>query len=289
MSMVPSLLQKDLRAIDRDDLKALIRDGVVEDDQLEFKGELPAKGENRDPWYSDQERVGDYARNQVLRGVVAFANAYGGAVVLGVVTKGSPGRAESLRPIPRCKDLAERLALQIRDCVRPTLSGVEAEGVELEESGAGVVIIRTPQSLDAPHRLETTRECYVRRSHRSEEMEMREVHDLVVARRAATASVEERFSRSRAALMSALRAWEESTGLPGIYGIKVAAIPLASVVGIPGLANRQDIRPFWETCRFLVGGKRNVLESRAFGSMRGQLSAGCASQMKTGTCRCSSP
>ncbi|MCL4822713.1 MAG: putative DNA binding domain-containing protein [Anaerolineales bacterium] len=263
MSPVSRILQKHLRAIERDDLEALIRNRVVEDDRLELKGDLPAKEGRPDPWYSG-EKLGDYARNQILRELIAFANAYGGTVVLGVVAKGNPGRAESLHFIPRCKDLAERLALQIRDCIRPTLNGVETWGVELEESGAGVVIIRIPQSLDAPHRLETTREFLVRRSHRSEVMEMREVHDLVVARRAMIASVEERFGRSRAELTSALSEFGERTGLPVTNGIKVAAIPLASLVGLPGLANRRDIQPYWDSCRFLAGGREQCADIPGF-------------------------
>ncbi len=61
-----------------------------------------------------------------------------------------------------------KIRLQARDCIEPQLPVIATWGVEADPGGAGVVIIRVPQSRAAPHRLKPTRDCYYRRNDRSE-------------------------------------------------------------------------------------------------------------------------
>ena len=153
-----------------------------------------------------------------------FANAYGGALLLGIgESEGKPPVAASISPIPACTELAERLKLVFRDCVEPQIPRIEIFAVRTEADGGGVVIIRTGRSRMAPHRVKPTRKCPIRRSDRCEEMTMREIQDLTLnlsrglerlERRLAMRS--ERFAEEFKCLESPDRA----------YGIRATAAPV---------------------------------------------------------------
>jgi hypothetical protein len=101
-----SILRKTLEAVTLSDLDDLIRVAARETGELEFKGALPfvpTKGQPAaaDRWIEKGDRIGDYARDQILAEIVAFANADGGTLVLGMhETKEEPRRAERLEPLP---------------------------------------------------------------------------------------------------------------------------------------------------------------------------------------------
>lgn len=78
-----------LDAVTVADLNALIEAAARETGELEFKGTLPfasSKGQASvaDRWIERGDRIGDYARDQILAEIVAFANADGGTLVLGL-------------------------------------------------------------------------------------------------------------------------------------------------------------------------------------------------------------
>ena len=109
-----------------------------------------------------------------------FANAYGGAVLLGIrESKEKPPVAAKIVPIQRCADLTERLKLVFRDRVEPQLPRIDILAVRTEGE-SGVVIIRVGRSRLAPHRVTRTLVCPVRRSDRCEEMSMREIQDMTL-------------------------------------------------------------------------------------------------------------
>ena len=181
------------------DIDRLIAEETPEDNELEYKETLPAGGNgNPDPWVGGGNRIGDRARNELLEEIIAFANAYGGTLVLGVAeTKEKPPRAEKVVPLPRCVELAERLRLQCRDCIEPQVVLIEVLGIPTETDGAGVVVVRVPRSLAGPHRHTVTRECYARRADRSEKMTMREIRDLTLQIDRGAATLEARFENRR--------------------------------------------------------------------------------------------
>ena len=116
------VLSKPADQIGIDDIKALIASEVPEGEQIEFKESLPAKKQTLDPWITGKDEIGDPAKNKILEEVVAFANAHGGALLLGIKESDTkPPVAAKISPIPRCQDLAERLKLVFRDCVEPQL------------------------------------------------------------------------------------------------------------------------------------------------------------------------
>jgi hypothetical protein len=93
-----TLGSKPLEAITIEDLQALIDAGARETAVLEFKGSLPLlaiKGAPTiDRWIEKGDRVGDFARDQLLAEIVAFSNGDGGTLILGLhETKDEPRSA----------------------------------------------------------------------------------------------------------------------------------------------------------------------------------------------------
>ena len=175
-----AVLSKPMDQISVADLRALIDSQVPEGDQIEFKETLPTRTGSRDRWITQGGRIGDKARDSILEEAVAFANAYGGALLLGIRQSDSrPPVAAELSPIPRCADLAERLKLMFRDCVEPQIPVTEIFAIPTH-GDCGVVVVRTGRSRMAPHRVKPTRKCPIRRSDRCEEMTMREIQDLTL-------------------------------------------------------------------------------------------------------------
>src|ERR1700730_716772 len=108
-----------------------------ENQLLEFKRELPAERNRPDPWLTGGDFTA-YARDQLFREIVAFANAQGGTLVLGIEqTKDEPPRASGIRPLPRIYDLATRMEDAARACIDPVLPGVQIRGIETSGSGEG--------------------------------------------------------------------------------------------------------------------------------------------------------
>ena len=158
----------------------MIASKVPEGEQIEFKEGLSTKGDTADLWEDGKNKIGARAKNALLKEAVGFANAYGGAILLGIgESEAKPAVAARISPIPRCADLAERLKLVFRDRVEPQLPRIDIFAV-LTKGKSGVVIIRVGRSRLAPHRVIGTLVCPVRRSDRCEEMSMREIQDMTL-------------------------------------------------------------------------------------------------------------
>ena len=161
------------------DIESLIESKIPEGEQVEFKEELPAKN-GSDPWMSGGDKIGDRAKNELLKEVVAFSNGHGGALLLGIGESATkPAVADKISPIPRCADLVERLKLVFRDRVEPQLPRIEIFAVPTE-GDSGVIVFRVGKSRLAPHRVTGTLVCPVRRADRCEEMTMREIQDMTL-------------------------------------------------------------------------------------------------------------
>src|SRR6266446_7554706 len=79
------------------DIQELVSEGAEEGIRLEFKRTLPAEGGQPDRWFRDQSAIGGYARDNIAKEIVAFANAYGGIVIIGIDETGdNPKRAQSI-------------------------------------------------------------------------------------------------------------------------------------------------------------------------------------------------
>ncbi len=216
------------------DIRALVDSRVPEGERVEFKRELPAKGKP-DPWTAGQKRIGDYAKNQILKEVVAFANAYGGMLVLGIEEDrtSKPAVAASISPVPKCEELADRFRLIFRNRVDPQLPFLDIVPVVTHEPDDGVVVFRTQRSRRAPHRVTGTWICPVRRWDRSEEMSMREVQDL-------TLNVARGLERLDQRLQQRAEQFEREFGClaatEDAYGYCITAMPVGDEIRLSALS-----------------------------------------------------
>ena len=234
-----SILSKPADQICVADLQELIDSQVPEGEQIEFKEALSTKGGSPDRWVTGAGKIGERARNEILEEAVAFGNAYGGSLVLGVAeSKNMPPVAAEICPIPRCADLAERLKLALRDCVDPQIPSVEIFAVRTD-GDEGVVIIRVGKSPMAPHRVEPTRACTIRRLDRCEKMTMREIQDLTLILsqgkdrlRQRLADRQQRFARE----------FDRLTGHTSSFGIRATAVPaVEGVIDFESVYGRPDV------------------------------------------------
>lgn len=223
------ILTKPADQLSIDDLNALINSRVQEDEQIEFKGGLPAEKGQVDPWYNDG-KLKKKAKTEILEESVAFANAFGGTLILGIEEKKSsngPGVANKISPIPRCDDLASSLELIFRDCVEPHIPGLEIVPIKTQ-GGAGAVVIRVGRSRRAPHRVTLSLVCPIRQSDRCEKMTMREIQDLVLNLARGTEKLDTLLNERSKRFEEEFRDfsdWDQDA-----IGIRATAIPLGDEI-----------------------------------------------------------
>lgn len=258
--MIP-IFTKSIDSLERADLDYLLDQGYPEGSQVEYKRDLPHKRGGTDPWYQGNAQIEDYARNQILAEVVAFANSYGGHLLLGIEESASrPPIAQAIKPLPRCADLAEKLRLQARDSIEPKLPAFHTRGLITEPDGSGVVVIRIPRSFSAPHRLAQTLECYYRRADRSEKLTMREIQELTLSRARETQLVDQRFTDRSALFRAKVRNTAQALERPlPVNAIRVTLVPLAPDIYTGRLLNHPTIRPLYGTQEAKLGQRKLIL------------------------------
>ena len=233
------VLSKPVDQIGIHDIDSLIVSKVPEGEQIEFKETLPAKGQAPDPWTIGENRIGDFAKNKILEEVVAFANAHGGALLLGIKESDTkPPVAEKITPVSRCAELAERLKLVFRDRVEPQLLRPEVFPVPTVGDG-GVIVIRVGRSRLAPHRVTNTRVCPVRRSDRCEEMTMREIQDMTLNVSRGLERLERRLKERTERFQREFHRLETPEDA---FGIRLTAIPTGEEIRIDRVFQEGRIR-----------------------------------------------
>jgi hypothetical protein len=224
MASVLSLFSKPLQQVDASDIQQLVDERCAESSEVEFKRTLPDSKGAVAQWITGKDAIGDYARDQVLGELVAFANATGGFVILGIgETQDKPPRAKEIVPLPRVGELARRFEDQIRTCVDPQLSRFGVKPVITDGSDAGVLILYTGASRRAPHRLTTNLHSYVRRGSSSVRMSMHEIQDMTLNVARGTAGVEGIFNDR----MNKFHEW--GTPFAKWSAFRVTAVPLESM------------------------------------------------------------
>ena len=207
---------------------------------IEFKQALPTRDGGPDRWVSHGDRIGDRARDEIIREVVGFANAFGGTLVIGVAeSEDDPRRAADVIPLPRCADLAVRLALQCRDGIEPTLAALDVRGVVTHPDGGGVVVLQVGKSRMAPHRSRYDLQCYARRANRTEAMTMREIQDHSLNVNRGMARVEAELRKRADSFEEALGAFR---GVDQVYGIRVTLVALDPIY-VDQLVGNATLRP----------------------------------------------
>lgn len=138
-----SIYNKPVSQLEPDDLQALLDDRPVENVRLEFKREMPGK-------------------QQVLKKCCAFANTYGGRMVIGAEEDGA-GRLGALPGVEEERGFGQRMVdlcqAHIYPPVVPIVSGpIAAPGSE----GAVCYVVHIEESEAAPHFINGRKGCYVR-------------------------------------------------------------------------------------------------------------------------------
>jgi Schlafen, AlbA_2 len=181
----------------------------------------------RDGRAADYTTVGDYARNGLAAEIVAFANTYGGTIVIGIVeSSDKPNRATAISALPDCSDLARRLRQSVQDIVDPPLPLLEARGIVTETDGtSGVVVMRVGKSRRAPHRSTVNKEVYVRREDESVRIGMREIQELTMSRLAEVHAIDEEIARRRDRFREAYARFTPENAC----GLHYVAVPTTSI------------------------------------------------------------
>ena len=258
------VLSKPADQIGVPDIESLIASNVPEGEQIEFKESLSTEKGTVDPWMDGKDKIGNQAKEALLTEAVGFANAYGGAVLLGIrESKTKPPVAAKIAPIQRCADLAERLKLVFRDCVEQQLPRIDIFAVPTE-GASGVVIIRVGQSRLAPHRVKVKkiRTCPIRRADRCEEMSMREIQDMTLN----VSRGLERLERQLSERSERFRQEFERLETPkDAWGIRLTAAPVGDEIRIDRVFRHpnnlaEEFNEPWHEVLYRQGGTERQLK-----------------------------
>ncbi|MGA0598134.1 helix-turn-helix domain-containing protein [Enterovirga sp. CN4-39] len=288
-------MEKPLRQWTRDDLDELCRTKTPESLYLEFKKTIPLSKEEEirqrkagitnpiDPKLA-QGSFADHGRNELLEEVVAFANAQGGKLLVGVdETKDAPPRAATIEPLQELAKLERKLIDSIVDCVEPPLPSFQVRGIPVQGETAGVLCVEVAPSPVAPHRVKTTRHATIRRNDRCDRMTMPEIHRMVAMKSGQADAIAQTFAQSSHKTRE--RLFDLIDNLPGTVigeplerrvrarlkasklsalSMRVTAIPLSSL-NLQRLDNLDGLVPSGGVCLEENGQLTRVCQSSLFG------------------------
>ena len=219
------LLTKSADQVSIQDVQSLISLKTPENEQIEFKQAIPDGGNEQ---WTSKKTISQKATETILKETVAFANAYGGMLILGVAeSPNSPPTAERITPIPHCEELAERLPLFFRDLVEPQLTRLEVFPV-VTNGDAGVVVVRVGgRSRLSPHRVKRIRVCSIRRQDRCEEMTMREIQDMTLNVSRGLQKIEKAFSVRAENLETEFAHLRDPAKA---FGLRITAVPMGDEI-----------------------------------------------------------
>jgi Putative DNA-binding domain len=173
------MIPKPLNEIEWSDIEALRDSGREEDDTIEYKASFSGGSDYLN--FTDSQR--EKAIIGIAREVIAFLNARGGDLIIGAEEeKNENPKIKALMPMSAVTSIAERLFQSLSSVIEPYQSVLGVRAVRDGSDDTGVILVRAPQSLRAPHRLTKNKECYVRRGRESVPMPMDEIQDIAVRR-----------------------------------------------------------------------------------------------------------
>jgi hypothetical protein len=219
------MIPKPLNDIEWSDIEALRDSGREEDDTIEYKASF--SGGDDFLAFNDSQRT--KAVMGVVREALAFLNGRGGDVVIGVrEAKNDHPKIEEITPVANVNATVDRLAQSLAAVIEPTQSILGLKAIlKAEGAGEGVIIVRAPSSLRAPHRYTANKECYIRRGRESVPMPMDEIQDLTLNRTMRRNEQQELLTRQFAELREG-RIF--GNVLPStIVHLKMAYLPFGSV------------------------------------------------------------
>jgi len=250
------LFSKELNKLTKADLEKLITDKISENQQLEYKRELPARNGKKE---TNSEKISDYARNEILSEIVAFTNSQGGYLILGI--SDNTRIPEEICPIQNCDTIAAKLVQQCRDCISPPIPSLNIHPILFDDKNSGAIVIKVPKSHLAPHRLETDKECYIRRGENCEKMNMYEIQDLTLSTKRGMEAVEEAFKSSLSEFKKDIKTFQLSphniAHKKNIWGVNAFAVPV-------GLENiNHELTSSILTKKVIIGNQMTWLNNRS--------------------------
>lgn len=206
-----------------DDLNLLFEEKVAENEQIEYKQALPSEC-GKDPWYTEQKKIGKQAKQVICEELVAFANAYGGVLLVGICESNiDKSVAESIQPIPKCEELASRFKDLCYDRIEPLLPILEVKGIRTNKDDEGVLMFRVGRSRNAPHREKTDNNCTIRRKDRCASLSMREIQDLTLNSSRGLERINEKFQERSKRFKEE---FEQLETPDQALGLRITGIPL---------------------------------------------------------------
>lgn len=135
------MLNKKINTITLDDVKSLIDNSVCENKNLDYKKEL----------HLDT----DAEKKEFLADISSFANSTGGDIIFGIEEDDVDKIPINITGIPYDNEdkMIRRLEDFIRQSIQPVILNIEYQIIRIDEQSC-ILIIRIPQSLIAPHRVE---------------------------------------------------------------------------------------------------------------------------------------
>lgn len=208
------LNKADLREVSFADLQALKDNQIPESHTLDYKRDFPFEKEGRLSLAAD---------------VVAFANTRGGDLILGAEEQG--GCIVQFTPARLDDRDGALLTLQsaLTDLIEPKIPGVHLQAVEAPDGGY-VIIVRTPPSFQAPHRVRKAGVFYTRTSTGIDPMDITTLRSAFLRSETAIEKVRKfREDRVKNLHQRPLPASEPALGRYATGVLHV--VPLASVLG----------------------------------------------------------
>lgn len=160
-------LPENVASTTQEDLERLVVTNAQENMHLEFKRELPTNWDNK-------------TKNEFLADVTAFANATGGDLIFGIA-EGAEGEAlELLVQALDAEQEEQRVADILLNNVEPRMPGIRIQPIPVTKDGnTGLAfVIRIPQSWSGPHRVNVSKQFYIREGRRKRELNVPEIRGL---------------------------------------------------------------------------------------------------------------
>jgi len=254
--------EQSIHSLTLSDIQRLVSEQICESQRLEYKLEY---------WGTN-----DDGRREMLRDISAFANAYGGYVVIGIGTERGRGAGDSDCPsnvagIPPL-DYAERISRSCRDNLDPICPGVDVVQIQVEDNRI-IIVVKVPQSLAAPHMItfKGLNQFWQRHGTDKQPMSTNEVREIMLSRMHLEDGVIDLANKqlakveSRAGGSPVLRLWS-SPVTPMLTEIDVRDHQLREILGTQG-------DPYRHNCELAVGTLQPSLQG-----IQGVLSLGTNNQ-----------
>lgn len=229
-----------------DDFQAIAAARLPESQKLEFKADFEQGNQER--WRGKQDQISTRSRDALAEEIAAFANAFGGVLLLGVrETRQEDGTRISAGlgdPIPAVAECADRLESSLRDVIDPPLSILDVRSLKVNDEGAGFIIIKVPQSLSAPHGVGRPARAFVRRGASCEPMTMRDLQHVFWEARTSIDRVNMAFDRQHKLFSEAIDRRFISTNHPPHVFFRVTVVPARSfqIAQLPHIFGRGEFQ-----------------------------------------------